>query len=69
VVVGALGGTASRWLIDVASGIPPLQLVHGLSCVGFAAVVAVVYLVAVALGAAIRYVAIRRGLEDLPTGT
>jgi uncharacterized membrane protein YeiH len=77
VLVGVLGGTASRWLIDVASGLPPFHLLHGLSFVGSAVVVSIVYLVAtilglsiwpatliaVAVGAVLRLTAIRRGLE------
>jgi uncharacterized membrane protein YeiH len=82
IVVGVLGGTASRWIIDVASGIRPLQLVQGASFVGSAALVAVVYiiatevglpiwpatLIAVAVGAAFRLTAIRRGYEDSRSG-
>jgi uncharacterized membrane protein YeiH len=82
IVVGILGGTASRWLIDVASGIPPFHLLHGASYVGAPVLVAIVYLIAteiglsiwpatliaVAAGALLRLGAIRRGWEDSPSG-
>jgi uncharacterized membrane protein YeiH len=82
IVVGVLGGTASRWLIDVASGIPPFHLLHGASFVGAPVLVSVVYLIAtevgltiwpatliaVAAGALVRLGAIRRGWEDAPSG-
>ena len=80
IVVGVIGGTASRWLIDVASGIPPFHLLHGASFVGGPVLVAIVYLIAtevglpiwpatliaVAVGALLRLAAIRRGWEDSP---
>jgi uncharacterized membrane protein YeiH len=82
IVVGVIGGTASRWMIDVASGIPPFQLLHGASFVGGPVLVSVVYLIAtavglhvwpatliaVAVGATLRLLAIRRGWEDSPSG-
>lgn len=80
IVVGVIGGTASRWLIDVASGIPPFHLLHGASFIGGPVLVAIVYLIAtevglpiwpatliaVAAGALLRLAAIRRGWEDTP---
>ena len=81
IVVGVIGGIASRWIVDVATGFTPFHLQHGASYVGSAVVVAVVYLVATELGLPIwpasliavlvgsvyRLAGIRRGLEGSST--